>query len=282
MAEEGGDPWSRTTKTGAGMRSRRALVGLTVAGIVLSGGGVAAAAGCFNGGAPGAATRQVQSRGSEAEPRPTTSATRRSATERSMSRRAHRPWRDHRTHRRTTSTARPTTTGRARPTTQPTRPTATARPSRTATPRPTATAPRPTAPRPTAPAATPATGNAAEVLRITNAERAKAGCSALTVNAQLTTAAQRHTDWQAANDTMSHTGAGGSNPGSRITAAGYRWRSYGENVAYGYSTPAAVMTGWMNSPGHRANILNCSFKEIGIGVARGGRGLYWTQDFGTA
>ena len=79
---------------------------------------------------------------------------------------------------------------------------------------------------------------------------------------------------------MSHTGAGGSNPGDRITAVGYNWRTYGENVAMGYSTAAAVMRGWMNSSGHRANILNCSFAEIGIGVANGSRGMFWTQDFG--
>jgi uncharacterized protein YkwD len=79
---------------------------------------------------------------------------------------------------------------------------------------------------------------------------------------------------------MSHTGSDGSSPGDRITRAGYTWSAYGENVAYGYATPEQVMNGWMNSPGHRANILNCSFKEIGVGLAQ--PGSYWTQDFGTA
>lgn len=84
----------------------------------------------------------------------------------------------------------------------------------------------------------------------------------------------------ASHSNMSHTGSDGSDPGARITRAGYTWSTYGENVAYGYSTPEKVMEGWMNSQGHRENILNCSFKEIGIGLAQPGN--YWTQDFGTA
>jgi uncharacterized protein YkwD len=70
----------------------------------------------------------------------------------------------------------------------------------------------------------------------------------------------------------------------RIQTCGYNnpYAGYGENIAYGYQTPDAVMTAWMNSPGHRANILNASYKVIGIGVAAAANGLlYWTQDFGT-
>jgi uncharacterized protein YkwD len=84
----------------------------------------------------------------------------------------------------------------------------------------------------------------------------------------------------ASHRNMSHTGSDGSSPGDRITRAGYNWSTYGENVAYGYSTPESVMAGWMGSPGHKRNILNCAFKEIGIGLAQPGN--YWTQDFGTA
>jgi uncharacterized protein YkwD len=80
------------------------------------------------------------------------------------------------------------------------------------------------------------------------------------------------------HQSMSHTGSDGSSPGDRITRAGYDWRTYGENVAYGYPTPESVMAGWMSSPGHKANILNCAFKEIGVGMAKDG--YYWTQDFG--
>ncbi|MFG3009695.1 CAP domain-containing protein [Streptomyces cinerochromogenes] len=134
----------------------------------------------------------------------------------------------------------------------------------------------PSTPKPTA----TASGVAAEILQLVNAERAKAGCQALTINPALTKAAQAHSEDMASHQNMSHTGSDGSNPGDRITAAGYTWSSYGENVAYGYSTAEQVMAGWMTSPGHRANILNCGFKEIGVGLAQ--PGSYWTQDFGTA
>ena len=62
--------------------------------------------------------------------------------------------------------------------------------------------------------------------------------------------------------------------------SGTRWRAAAENVAWGQQTPAAVMTDWMKSSGHRTNILNCSYTEIGVGVATS-NGPYWTQDFGT-
>ncbi|MFJ4517940.1 CAP domain-containing protein [Streptomyces sp. NPDC088816] len=118
----------------------------------------------------------------------------------------------------------------------------------------------------------------ARAVELVNSERAKVGCSALTVNDKLTKAAQAHSEDMASHQNMSHTGSDGSNPGDRITRAGYGWQSYGENVAYGYDTPEQVMAGWMSSAGHKANILNCSFKEIGVGLAQPGN--YWTQDFG--
>ncbi|MFJ8195502.1 CAP domain-containing protein [Streptomyces sp. NPDC096152] len=135
----------------------------------------------------------------------------------------------------------------------------------------------PTAPSTPKPTAT-ASGVTARIVELVNAERAKAGCSPVTLNATLTKVAQAHSEDMAAHQNMSHTGSDGSSPGDRITRAGYDWSTYGENVAYGYSTADQVMSGWMSSPGHRANILNCSFKEIGVGHA--GPGDYWTQDFG--
>ncbi|MGW7255108.1 CAP domain-containing protein [Streptomyces sp. NPDC054834] len=153
---------------------------------------------------------------------------------------------------------------------------------KTTAPAPKATAPTaktPTAPSTPKPAAT-ASGAAARVIQLVNAERAKVGCSALTSNATLAKAAQAHSADMAAHQNMSHTGSDGSSPGDRITRAGYSWSAYGENVAYGYATPEQVMAGWMSSPGHRANILNCSFKEIGVGLAQ--PNSYWTQDFGTS
>jgi uncharacterized protein YkwD len=159
----------------------------------------------------------------------------------------------------------------------PQEPSTTAAPS---TPRATASASAaPVAPSTPKPTAT-ASGVTAEIVRLVNAERAKAGCQALTLNSALTKAAQAHSADMAAHQNMSHTGSDGSSPGDRITRAGYVWSSYGENVAYGYATAEQVMEGWMSSPGHRANILNCGFKEIGVGLAQPND--YWTQDFGTA
>lgn len=153
-------------------------------------------------------------------------------------------------------------------------------PQRPAQPARPPVAEKPSAPAPATTPAAPSSDAAAAVLALVNKERATAGCSALTVNEKLTKAAQDHSADMAAHSNMSHTGSDGSDPGQRITRAGYTWRTYGENVAYGYSTPEKVMEGWMNSPGHRQNILNCSFKEIGIGLAQPNR--YWTQSFGTA
>lgn len=160
------------------------------------------------------------------------------------------------------------------PTAAPSAPAGSQAPTAPSAPKATAS---PSAPQPAAPAASGAT---AKVVALVNSERAKVGCSAVKVNAKLTKAAQDHSQDMAAHKNMSHTGSDGSNPGDRITRAGYSWSTYGENVAYGYSTPESVMQGWMTSPGHKANILNCSFKEIGVGLAQ--PGSYWTQDFGAA
>ncbi|MYV48115.1 CAP domain-containing protein [Streptomyces sp. SID2888] len=146
-------------------------------------------------------------------------------------------------------------------------------------PSPTTASPSPTSPSTPKPNAT-ASGAVKRVVELVNAERGKAGCSPLKLNATLSKAAQAHSEDMAAHRNMSHTGSDGSSPGDRITRAGYTWSSYGENVAYGYATPEQVMAGWMSSPGHKANILNCGFKEIGVGLAQ--PGSYWTQDFGTA
>ncbi|MEW2051087.1 CAP domain-containing protein [Streptomyces sp. NPDC005476] len=154
----------------------------------------------------------------------------------------------------------------------------------TSAPKPTAAPPSTTtaAPKPpatTAPANGTATPTVTRVVALVNSERAKVGCSPVTLNAKLSQAAQAHSADMASHNTMSHTGSDGSDPGQRITRAGYLWSTYGENVAYGYSTPEQVMAGWMASAGHKRNILDCGFKEIGVGVAQPGN--YWTQDFGT-
>ena len=110
-----------------------------------------------------------------------------------------------------------------------------------------------------------AVGFALDIFNLTNIERANGGCPPLRLDAQLTQAAQGHAVDMALNDFFSHTGSNGSSPWDRINATGYQFASAGENIAAGYATPQAAMNGWMNSPGHRANILNCNFQDIGVG-----------------
>lgn len=123
-------------------------------------------------------------------------------------------------------------------------------------------------------------GAEAQVLALVNEERAAAGCSPLTLNPRLVKAADDYSDVMANAGVMSHTGPDGSTMTSRVEAAGYTWSTLGENIAQGQQDAASVMDAWMHSPGHKANILNCSFKEIGVGVHFGDGGPWWTQDFG--
>ncbi len=126
-------------------------------------------------------------------------------------------------------------------------------------------------------------GDEYEVLNLVNDERIEAGLHPLTWNDQLFNAARSHSLNMAVENYFSHTSLDGRSAGDRIFDAGYDWQTYGENIAYGYTDPDAVMTGWMNSDGHRANILNGSFCELGVGMAEhanSGYRLYWTQDFG--
>lgn len=122
---------------------------------------------------------------------------------------------------------------------------------------------------------------AGQVLTLVNAERAKAGCGSLATSSALQQAAQGHSADMAANDYFSHTSQDGRTFADRIRAAGYTGGAIAENIAAGQATASAVMTSWMNSPGHRANILNCAYRYLGVGYAKGGTyGTYWTQDFG--
>lgn len=119
---------------------------------------------------------------------------------------------------------------------------------------------------------------AREVVRLVNVERAGHGCPPVRRNAALEKAAQRHADDMATRGFFDHTNPDGADPGARIIAAGYSWSSYGENIAVGQATPAAVMRAWMNSPGHRRNILECRSAEIGVGIRFATGGPWWTQD----
>ncbi|MFJ3803857.1 CAP domain-containing protein [Streptomyces sp. NPDC090088] len=121
----------------------------------------------------------------------------------------------------------------------------------------------------------------AEVVDLTNRERARAGLRPLAVDPQLAAAAQAYSTDMATRDFYAHTSPEGTQPWDRAAAAGSRRRTIGENIACGQRSAAEVVDGWMNSPGHRANILKPEFTHIGIGFAGGGRaGTYWTQLFG--
>ncbi len=123
---------------------------------------------------------------------------------------------------------------------------------------------------------------ASQVISLVNAARADAGLRpGLGRTARSTSAAQAHSADMAANDYFSHTSQDGRSFADRIRAAGYSGGAMAENIAAGQSSASSVMAGWMDSPGHRANILNCTYRHIGVGVAKGGSyGTYWTQDFG--
>ena len=122
-----------------------------------------------------------------------------------------------------------------------------------------------------------------EVLRLVNIERKKAGLSELTMtNTNLLKAAQRRANEIAVRYNPPHTRLDGRSWSTVLAEYNVFWRATGENMAAGYQTPAEVVEGWMNSPGHRANILNENFNQIGIGYAyRYGTGYnhYWIQIF---
>jgi uncharacterized protein YkwD len=120
---------------------------------------------------------------------------------------------------------------------------------------------------------------AAEVLKLVNEERAKVGCSAVSANSSLADLAQDFSEDMAARGFFDHTDPDGASPWDRAEKAGISDLG-GENIARGQADAAAVMQAWMNSPGHRANILNCDFKTLGVGVHLGSGGPWWTQDFG--
>jgi uncharacterized protein YkwD len=121
-----------------------------------------------------------------------------------------------------------------------------------------------------------------QVLSLTNAQRTANGCPALTWNNALGSVARAHSQDMAAKNYFDHNTLNGTTPAQRLTAAGYTYRQMAENIAAGQATPAAVMSSWMGSAGHKANILNCALTELGVGYATGGAyGSYWTQDFGT-
>ena len=123
-----------------------------------------------------------------------------------------------------------------------------------------------------------------KVLQLVNAERRKAGLNPLSMSENLDTAADKYSKEMLDANHFSHTGPDGSSMRQRIEDEGYtNWRRLGENIAAGQRTPEQVVQGWMNSPGHRANILNSSVTHMGLGFAEGDGDRYgnrWTQVFG--
>lgn len=123
---------------------------------------------------------------------------------------------------------------------------------------------------------------AQEVLVLLNQERAAVGLADLEWHDGADEVAYAHCVDMDVRDFFDHTNPDGQAPWDRLNAAGIPWRSAGENIAWNYPTAAAVMEGWMNSPGHRDNILRENFTHVGIGVHQSAsKGAYWTQLFVT-
>lgn len=115
-----------------------------------------------------------------------------------------------------------------------------------------------------------------EVFRIVNVERAEAGLAPYAWDPALALSAQQHAEDMVANDYFSHESLDGRSFSDRTIAAGYDASPRGENIAAGYADPEAVMDGWMESDGHRANILADGSNEIGVGLID----RHWVQVFG--
>ena len=174
-----------------------------------------------------------------------------------------------------------------------TRPATSSQTTAPATSAPTSTAPpptsqpptsteKPTDPPPTSPSDPPSDPGSQpaqidRVVALVNQNRADAGCGPLQVESHLVAAAQEHSSDMAARDYFAHTTPEGATFDERIKTAGYPLPG-AENIARGQKNAEQVMKDWMNSAGHKANILNCQLKVIGVGLDT--NGFYWTQDFG--
>ena len=117
----------------------------------------------------------------------------------------------------------------------------------------------------------------AEVIRLVNEIRQENGLKALKANWELSRVARYKSQDMLDHKYFSHTSPTYGSPFQMIQSFGLSYRTAGENIAKGYSTPQAVVNGWMNSSGHRANILNASYTQIGVGYVKSGH--YWTQMF---
>lgn len=116
-----------------------------------------------------------------------------------------------------------------------------------------------------------------QVLTLTNAERAKQGLTSLQADTKLMAAAREKSEDMQKNNYFSHTSPTFGSPFDRLKALGISYKAAGENIAKGQRTPAQVVQAWMDSPGHRANILNAKYTHLGVGFVE--NGYYWTQQF---
>lgn len=140
---------------------------------------------------------------------------------------------------------------------------------------------KPAAPAPAKPTTPVATGTQeTQVADLVNQQRAAQGLPALKFNAELSKVAEAKAADMRDKGYFDHNSPTYGSPFDMMKQFGITYRAAGENIAKGYKTPAAVMDGWMNSPGHRANILNSNFTEIGVGYVTDGNGTgYWVQMF---
>lgn len=119
-----------------------------------------------------------------------------------------------------------------------------------------------------------------QVVTLTNKERAKQGLKPLTMNWELQRVARIKSEDMRDKNYFDHNSPTYGSPFDMMKNFGIKYTSAGENIAAGQQTPEAVVKAWMESPGHRANILNSSYNQIGVGYAKGGSyGIYWTQQF---
>lgn len=146
--------------------------------------------------------------------------------------------------------------------------------------KPAAPAPAPVKPAPTAPAPASLGAYENQVVSLVNQERAKAGLSPLKINTKLTGVAERKAEDLRDKNYFAHNSPTYGSPFDMMKQFGITYTAAGENIAKGQRTPAEVMNGWMNSPGHKANIMNANYTEIGVGYVTDSNGTtYWVQHF---
>ncbi len=156
-------------------------------------------------------------------------------------------------------------------------PTPTPPPCPPPTPGPVPPAPIPSPP----PLPPPPSGVAQQVLALFNQERARVGVAPVSLEPRLTAAAAAHCREMASRGVLSHYGANGSDPGQRMTLAGYPWTTWAEIIAYGQPDASSVVQAWINSPGHHAIMIDARYTEVGIDMELTAGGTpYWCGDWG--